>query len=114
MFDPSKNLFYLCMLVNLWVLDHHNWWVEYPHFQRPRREQQNRRHPESMWLDRIDDRPKPDLLQEEEEEEVGPHLPLQNAREEQIQMIILWPVSQVKVAGIGDACRQKEDWHRQD
>ena len=67
-----------------------------------------------MWLDRVDDRPKPNLLQEEEEEEVGPHLPLQNIREEQIQTITLQPVSQVKVAGIGDAGRQREDWHRQD
>ena len=84
-----------------------------PQFQRPRREQGNRRHPESMRLGHIDDRPKPDLLQEEEEE-VDHHLPLQNAWEEQIQMIIWWPVSQVKVAGIGDAGRQREDWLRQD
>ena len=67
-----------------------------------------------MRLDRVDDRPKPNLLQEEEEEEVGPHLPLQNVREEQIQMITLQPVSQVKVAGIGDTGRQREDWHWQD
>ena len=33
-----------------------------------------------MWLDRVDDRPKLDLLQEEEEG-VGYHLPLWNARE---------------------------------
>ena len=65
-----------------------------------------------MRLDRVDDRPKPNLLQEEEE--VDPHLPLQNAREEQIHTIILRPVSQVKVAGVGDAGRQREDWHHQD
>ena len=53
-----------------------------------------------MRLDHIDDRPKSDLLQEEEEE-VDHHLPLQNAQEEQIQMIILLPASQVKVTGIG-------------
>ena len=29
-------------------------------------------------------------------------------------MIILQPVSQVKVAGVGDAGGQREDWHRQD
>ena len=46
----------------------------------------------------VEDRPKPNLLQEEE---VDPHLPLQNAREEQIQTIILWPASQVKVVGVG-------------
>ena len=113
-FDPLKNLLYLCTWANPWVLDHHNWWVEYPQFQRLRREWQNRRCPESMRLDRIDDRPKPDLLQEEEEEEVDHHLPLWIAREEQIQMIILWPASQVKATGIGDASGQREDWHRQD
>ena len=32
---------------------------------------------ELMWLDHVDDRLKPDLLQEEEEG-VGHHLPLQN------------------------------------
>ena len=64
-----------------------------------------------MQLDHIDDRPKPDLLQEEE---VDHHLPLQNAQEEQIQIIILWPASQVKVAGIGDTSGQREDWHWQD
>ena len=69
-----------------------------------------------MWLDHIDDKSRPNLLQEEEEEEaeVVPHLPLQNVWEEQIQMIILQPVSQVKVAGIGDASGWKEDWCRQD
>ena len=67
-----------------------------------------------MRLDCVDDKSRPNLLQEEEEEEVVPHLPLQNIQEEQIQMIILQPVSQVKVAGIGDAGRWKEDWHWQD
>ena len=43
-----------------------------------------------------------------------PRLPPQNVWEEQIQMIILQPVSQVKVAGIGGAGRWKEDWRRQD
>ena len=57
------------------VLDHHNWWVEHPQSQRPRRELWNRRCLESMWLDRIDDRQKPDPLWEEEEE-VDHHLPL--------------------------------------
>ena len=42
-----------------------------------------------MWLDHIDDKPKLDLLLGGgEEEEVGHHLHLQNAQEEQIQMII--------------------------
>ena len=67
-----------------------------------------------MWLDHVDDKSRPNLLQEEEEEEVVPHLPLQNIWEEQIQMIILQPVSQVKVAGVGDAGWRKEDWRRQD
>ena len=40
-----------------------------------------------MQLDHVDDRPKLDLLQEEEEG-VGHHLPLWNAWEEQIPMII--------------------------
>ena len=66
-----------------------------------------------MWLDCIDDKPKLNLLQEEEEE-VDPHLPLQNTWEEQIQTIILWPASQVKAAGVGDAGGQREDSHRQD
>ena len=66
-----------------------------------------------MRPDCIDDRPKPDLIQEEEEG-VDHHLPLQNAHEEQILMIIRWLVNPVKVAGIGDAGRQREDWHRQD
>ena len=72
MFDLSKSLFYLCMRANLWVLDHRNWWVEYPQSQKPKREQQNRRCQELMRLDRIDDKLKPNLLQEEEE--VDPHL----------------------------------------
>ena len=50
----------------------------------------------------VDDKSRPNLLQEEEEE-VGPHLLLQSVWEEQIQMIILPPVSQAKVTGIGDA-----------
>ena len=66
-----------------------------------------------MRLDHVDDKPKPNLLQEEEKE-VGPHLPLQNIRGEQIQMITLQPVSQVKVTGIADASKQKEDWHQHD
>ena len=98
-FDPLKNLFYRCMRVNLWVLDHHNWWVEYPQSRKPKREWQNWTHQELMRLDCIEDRPRPNLLQEEEEE-VDPHLPLQNTWEEQIQMIILWPASQVKVIGM--------------
>ena len=98
--------------MDLQVLDHCNWWVVYPQSQKPKREQQNWRCQGLMRLDHIDDRLKPNLLQEEEE--VDPHLPLQNAWEEQIQMIILWPASQVKAAGVGDASRQKEDWHQQD
>ena len=31
-FGPLNNLLYLYTWVNLWVLDHHNWWVEYPQF----------------------------------------------------------------------------------
>ena len=63
-----------------------------------------------MRLDHADDKSKPNLLKEEEEgEEVGPHLPLQNGQEEQIQMTTLQPVSLVKVAGIGDAGEQRED-----
>ena len=62
-----------------------------------------------MWLDHTDDRSRLNLLQEEEEQEVGPCLPLQSGQEEQIQMITLQPVSQVKAAGIGDASRQRED-----
>ena len=81
-FGPSNSLLYLYTRANLRALDRHNWWVEYPQFQRPRRELWNRRCLESMQLDHVDNRPKPDLLQEEEEEEVGHHLPLQNAREE--------------------------------
>ena len=59
-----------------------------------------------MRLDCIDDRPKPDLLQEEEEG-VGHHLPLQNTWEGQIPMIIQWPASPVKVAGVEDAGTSK-------
>ena len=63
-----------------------------------------------MRLDHADDKSKPNLLQEEEEgEEVGPHLPLQNGQEEQIQMTTPQPVSLVKVADIGDAGEQRED-----
>ena len=63
-----------------------------------------------MWLGHADAKSKPNLLQEEEEgEEVGPHLPLQNGQEEQIQTTTLQPVSLVKVAGIGDASEQRED-----
>ena len=61
-----------------------------------------------MWLDHADDKSKPNLLQEEEEG-VGPHLPLQRSQEEQIQMITLQPVSPVKATGIGDAGGQRED-----
>ena len=61
-----------------------------------------------MQLGHTDDKSKPNLLQEEEEE-VGPHLPLQNGQEEQIQMITLQLVSLAKVVGIGDAGGQKED-----
>ena len=57
-----------------------------------------------------DDKSKPSLLQrEEEEEEVGLRLPLQNGPEEQIQTTTLRPVSLVRVAGIGDAGEQRED-----
>ena len=52
---------------------------------------------------------KPNLLLEEEGEEVSLHLPLQNGQEEQIQMTTLQPTSLVKVAGIGDAGEQRED-----
>ena len=63
-----------------------------------------------MWLDHADDKSKPNLhWQEEEEEGVGPHLPLQSGQEEQIQMITLQPVSLVKAPGIGDADGQRED-----
>ena len=37
-FDLWKNLFYLCKRMNLQVLDCHNWWVEHPQFQKPKRE----------------------------------------------------------------------------
>ena len=40
------------------------------------------------------------------------HLPHQNALEEQILMTIQQPVSLVEATGIGDASRQKEDWHQ--
>ena len=63
-----------------------------------------------MWQDHADDKSKPNLLQEEEEgEEVGLHLPLQNSPEEEIQTTTLQPVSLVKVAGIGDASEHRED-----
>ena len=62
-----------------------------------------------MRLDHADDKSKPNLLQEEEEEGVGPHLPLQSGQEEQIQMITLQLVSLVKAAGIGDTGGQRED-----
>ena len=56
------------------------------------------------------DRSKANLLQEEEEEEeVGPQLPLQSGQEEPIQTITLQLVSQVKITGIGDAGGQRED-----
>ena len=68
-----------------------------------------------MQLDCVDDRPKPNLHQKEEEEEGWvPTFLSRTSWEEQIQMITLQPVSQVKVAGIGDAGEQKEDWHQQD
>ena len=60
-----------------------------------------------MWLGHTDDKLKPNLLQEEEE--VGPHLPLQNGQEEQIWTITLQLVSLVKVAGIEDTGGQRED-----
>ena len=60
-----------------------------------------------MQQGHTDDKSKPNLLQEEEE--VGPHFPLQNGQEEQIQTTTLQPVSLVKVAGIGDAGKQWED-----
>ena len=101
-FDLLKNLFYLCMRANPWVLNHCNWWVEYPQSQKLKREQCRTRDAKSLIrLDCIDNKLRPNLLQEEEE--VDPHLPHQNIREEQIQMIILWPASPVKLAGIGDA-----------
>ena len=81
-FGPSRNPFYLYTLMSPVVLDHHNWWVEHPQSQRLRRELWNRRCLGSTQLDHVDDRTKPDLLWEEEEEEVGHHLPLQNAWEE--------------------------------
>ena len=64
-----------------------------------------------MLLGRTDDKPKLDLLQEEEEDH---HLPPWNTLEEQIPRIIQQPVSPVKAAGIGDASGQKGDWHWQD
>ena len=68
-----------------------------------------------MWPDCIGGRPKLDLLQEEEEEEVEDHhLPHWNALEEQIQMTTQQPVSLVEAAGTGDAGRWKEGWHQQD
>ena len=56
-----------------------------------------------------DTKSKPNLLQEEEEEEVGPHLPLQNGQEEQTQTTTPQPVSLVKVADIGGTRGQRED-----
>ena len=76
-------------------------------------EQQNQKHLGLMWLGCTGDKPKLDLLQEEEKEE-DHHLPLQNALEEQILMIIQHPASLVKAAGIGDTDGQKGDWHQQD
>ena len=68
-----------------------------------------------MWLDRIDDKSKLNLLQEEERGEGGGSPPSSPERPGGAdQTIILQPVSQVKVAGVGDAGRQKEDWHQQD
>ena len=61
-----------------------------------------------MRLDHADHKSRPNLLQEEEEE-VGPHLPLQSGQEEEIQTITLQPVSLVKAAGIGDTGGQRED-----
>ena len=61
-----------------------------------------------MRLDCVNDKSKLNLLQEEEGEEVVLHLPLQNVREEQIQMIILQPVSQVKVPGVGTLAGRKK------
>ena len=62
-----------------------------------------------MWQGHADDKSKLNLLQEED---VGPHLPLQNGQEEQIQMTTLQPVSLVKVTGVGDTGKQREDEHR--
>ena len=62
-----------------------------------------------MRQDHADAKSKPNLLQKEEEEEVDPHLPLQNGQEEQTQTTTLRPVSLVKVTGIGDAGEQKGD-----
>ena len=42
------------------------------------------------------------------------HLPHQNALEEQIQMTIQLPVSQVEAAGVKDTSGLREDWHQQD
>ena len=42
------------------------------------------------------------------------HLPHWNILEEQMQMTIQQPVSQVEATGIEDAGRQKEYWHQQD
>ena len=55
MFCPSRNLFYLYTLMNSVVLDHHNWWMEWP--QRLRRKLRNRKCLGSTRLDCIDDRP---------------------------------------------------------
>ena len=60
-----------------------------------------------MRQDHADAKSKLNLLQEEEEKEVDPHLPLQNGQEEQTRTTTLRPVSLVKVAGIGDAGGQR-------
>ena len=64
-----------------------------------------------MWLGHVGDKPKLDLLQEEEEDD-DPHLPHWNGLEEQILMIIQQPASLVEAAGAGDAGRLKEDWYQ--
>ena len=61
-----------------------------------------------MRLGYVDDKPKLDLPQEEEEE-MGHHLPLWNAHEEQILMIIWYPVSPGRATGVEDASQQKGD-----
>ena len=53
-----------------------------------------------------------DWLQEVEGE--AHHPPDQNTLEEQIQMIIQLPVSQVEATGIEDTSKLREDWHQQD
>ena len=112
-FDPWRNPFCQYTLMSPVHRDCHNWWVECPWYQRPRRGLWNRKCQESAWLDHIDDRPKLDLLQVEEGEGC-PHLPLQNAQEEQIPMIIRWQTSLVMATGIRDSGELRGDWHRQD